>query len=430
MQALPPQFKVGYLLQNGAPDLATVSGPQLHTTAVIQGLRKLGHAVRTVAIQRYEIGWSDDLSHWSAPSFKSSSAPWFRLPERAIRRVQSELRLPFCGIFDSLRYADACSQVLHGYDLLYERHGYMGYGGAITARRLGIPLILELNGNILREIDEMGVQMSKVQRQIGRWITIQTLRAAHHVIVVSEALKRILVSDLKIQAGKISVLLNGVDVETFARSYNPEIVRKEYDLQSSMTITFVGSFQPWHGVDLLIAAFKEVVVNFPDSQLVLVGAGSGRESAVKQIDQLDLRGKVRLLGHLEPAKVAAVLSVSDLAVAPYPFTRDDIVGSPLKMMEYMAAGKAIVASTAPIHEIVNDGVSGIRVPPADQKALAQGIMRLIRDRELRCRLASNAAEQGRKYSWARVINTLSEIFAYQLSQHSEHSFLTRKFASN
>ena len=264
----------------------------------------------------------------------------------------------------------------------------------------------------------MGVRMSRTQKQIGRWTTIQTLKAADHVIVVSEALKKILISDLKIAEEKISVLLNGVDVETFTRSYDSDLVRREYNLQSGVTVTFVGSFQPWHGVDLLISAFKEVATRFPESQLVLVGDGSGRESAIKQIDRLMLGGQVKLLGHLQPAKVAAVLGASDLVVAPYPFVHGDIVGSPLKMMEYMAAGKAIVASTAPIHEIVIDGVSGIRVPPADPQALAQGIMRLIRDKALRCRLASQAAEQGRQYSWRRVVDTLNDILANQLAQHS------------
>ena len=73
---------------------------------------------------------------------------------------------------------------------------------------------------------------------------------------------------------------------------------------------------------------------------------------------------------MSQADVAAVLSVADVVVAPYPFDHHDIVGTPLKLMEYLAAGKAIVASTAPIHEIIEDGNTGLRVPPGDSQAMA------------------------------------------------------------
>lgn len=409
-------LSIGYLMQNGAPDLSTVSGPQLHTVAVIKGLQKLGHQVRTVAHQKAQLGWSDNLHHWFPPQFGFSQAKPFRLVESSIRRVQSELHLPFISIFDSLRYADACYQLLNGYDILFERHGYMGYGGIIAARRLGIPIVIELNGNIVKEIDEMGVKMSPIQRALGRWITYRTLLAASHVVVVSKALKRELVSHGGIPDERISVVVNGTNVELFAQSFDPEQVRSQYHIGPGPIVAFVGIFQPWHGLDLLVSSFGQVHAKFPHSQLVLIGDGQGRASVTAQIEEMGLKDNVRLLGRLPQAEVAAVLSLADVAVAPYPFEHSDIVGTPLKVVEYMAAGKPIVASTAPIHELITDGVTGLRVAPANVQALAGSILRLLENKALRADLGQRARRQAQQYSWNNVVEKLNQIFLTEISR--------------
>jgi glycosyltransferase involved in cell wall biosynthesis len=401
-------LRIGYLMQNGAPDLSAVSGPQLHTAAVVRGLQKLGHQVRIVAIQKNRLGWSDDLCHWLSPQFGWTTAIWFRLIESAVRRIQFELKLPFVGIFDSLHFADACAQLLKGCDVLYERYGYMGYGGVLAARWLRIPIIIELNGNIVKEIDEMSIKMSPIQRKLGRWLSSQTLRAANHVVVVSEALKRELMTSARMPGDRISVVLNGVNVELFARLYDDKSIRRRYNLRPSPTVTFVGSFQPWHGVELLVSSFNRVRSRVPDAQLILIGDGPGRDLVATQIAQMGLAKGIKLLGQLSQEQVAEILSVSDVAVAPYPFQHADIVGTPLKLLEYMAAGKAIVASTAPIHEIIEDQITGLRVPPADPDALAEAISRLLSDQALRARLGASARRQAQEqHSWDRVAEELS-----------------------
>jgi alpha-maltose-1-phosphate synthase len=372
-------LRIGYLIQNGAPDLSIVTGPQLHVKSVISGLQKLGHKVRTLATQNSQLNWSDDLESWQLTEFGLTRQVAFRLFESTIRRIQHELKLPYLGLFDSLHYADACCNCLKGYDILYERHGYMGFGGVIAARLLKIPLVLELNGNIIKEIDERKLDISPLQRKIGVWITIQTFRAADRIVVVSNALKQTLIKDYQIPGEKISVVLNGVNIELFTKIYDNNSIQKRFDLCDVPTVTFVGTFEPWHGVDLLLASFAEVLRNYSGAQLVLIGDGSGREKAVEQASSLRLENKVKFLGRLPQEQVAAVLSVSKIVVAPYPFEYSDIVGTPLKLLEYLASGKGIVASTAPIHEIIEDGVTGLRVQPASAKALADGITKLLTD---------------------------------------------------
>jgi glycosyltransferase involved in cell wall biosynthesis len=414
-------LQIGYLMQNGAPELSATSGPQLHTTAVITGLQKRGNQVRTVAIQKPGLGWSDDLQTWHPPQWGITGRKSYRILESATRRVQAELHLPFISMFDSLRYADACYHLLQGYDILFERHGYLGYGGILAARRLGIPIIIELNGNIVKEIDEMGVQMSPIQRVLGKWITYHTLRAANHIVVVAEALKPIVMAHSKIPAEKISVVLNGTDVELFAQAFSPNNVRAQYQMNHGPTVAFVGAFLPWHGVDLLITSFGQVQARLPQAQLVLIGDGPERSAAIAQIEAMGLQNNVNLLGRLPQIEVAALLSVVDVAVAPYPFLHADIIGTPLKLIEYMAAGKAIVASTAPIHEIITDGVTGLRVAPANPAALADGIVRLLGDDALRTTLGQHARQQAQQFSWSHVVEKLNQIFVTEIGRGNPKS---------
>lgn len=398
-------------MQNGAPDLDVVSGPQLHTLAVINGLKKLGHSVRIFANQQDRLGWTDDLQEWSSPQFGWTQSGWFRVIESTIRRIQSEFRLPYLGLFDSLHFADACRRHLRNCNILYERHGYMGFGAIFASRQLDIPHVLELNGNIIKEIDERGLSMSSIQRKIGKWITIRTFLATDHMVVVSDALKQTLVNEYRIPAGHISVVLNGVDVDLFSKRYDVEKVRSRFGIAEGPLVGFVGTFEPWHGVDLLVSAFREIALRFPDAQLVIIGEGPGKNKIVAHANQLGLDGRVKFLGRLPQVDVAGVLSAMKVLVAPYPYENSDIVGTPLKIMEYLAAGKGIVASSAPLHEIIEHEVTGLRVAPADPKTLAEGINRLIEDDQLCSFLGENAARHAKKYSWDQVAVSLGRIFA-------------------
>jgi alpha-maltose-1-phosphate synthase len=407
-------LKIGYLMQNGAPDLNQLSGPQLHVMAVIKDQQKLNHIVRIVSIQNNQILWSDNFQTWYQPDYEVTQRKWFSYTESAIRRVQSELKLPFLGIFDSLHFADACLNQLRGFDILYERHGYMGFGGVIAARWLGIPLVLELNGNILKEIDERKLSMSVLQREIGKWITIQTFNVANRIVVVSEALKHALIADYHIPENKISVVVNGVNLDLFSLRFDRQSTLEQFGLSDTPIVTFVGSFEPWHGVDLLISSFAEIHMNYPNLQLILVGDGSGRKKAETDVEQLGLNAKVKFLGRVSQEQVAAILSVTRIVVAPYPFEYSDIVGTPLKLLEYMASGKGIVATTAPIHEIIEDGVTGLRVLPANKKALADGIAKLLDDEALCYTLGRNAVLHAQRFSWENVSLELSKIIRKEI----------------
>jgi glycosyltransferase involved in cell wall biosynthesis len=110
--------------------------------------------------------------------------------------------------------------------------------------------------------------------------------------------------------------------------------------------------------------------------------------------------------------VPEILAIADVVTIPYPQLPEELWFSPLKLYEYMAAGKAIVASSAgQITEVIQDGYNGILVEPGNVDELAQAIINLFKDPTRRERLGQNARQQAvTQHSWEQYINRLEKIY--------------------
>lgn len=405
------RLKIGYLMQADSVPMDEVSGPQLHVKAVADGLRRRGHHVRTVAIQHKQIQWSDDLVKWQPAQFLQSQSVAFRTFESGIRGVQSRLQLPFFRLFDSFRYSDACVAALTGYDVLYERSGILSYGGLIAARRLQIPLVLELNGDLIKEYQDLGTDLSAAQWQIIRSITRSMYRRADRLVAVSENLREALIRDWRLDRQKVLAVPNGANVEMFMCPRDLDGVRARWGLNGGPIVILVCSFEPWHGVDLLLEAFARLALK--NSKISLVLAGDGRLRPVMERTAADLRLSRRVVftGKIAQAEVASLLGVADVAVVSQHGSAAEAALSPLKLFEYMAAGKAIVAAGSPgIERIITNGVNGLLVPAGNAQALARGIADVLENDELRASLGQAARQQAiQKHSWNRTVERVEGV---------------------
>jgi glycosyltransferase involved in cell wall biosynthesis len=163
---------------------------------------------------------------------------------------------------------------------------------------------------------------------------------------------------------------------------------------------YAGHLYPWKGADVLVRALALA----PGVRGLIVGGHSGeadldRISALVQA--LGLASRVELTGRVAPADVRARLAAATMLVLPN--TRSIIserYTSPLKLFEYLAMGRPIIASDlASIREVLHDGRTGLLVPPDDPAALAAAMTRLAGDRDLSARLASEAAALAPRYTW-------------------------------
>jgi glycosyltransferase involved in cell wall biosynthesis len=407
-------LRIGYLLQADVPEMAELSGPQLHVQATIEGLTRRGHHVRLVAAQNRGLVWTDDREAWQVGQLSLSATRSFRLVERAVRGMQSRLHFPFLRLFGSYRFAEVCATALSGYDLMYERHGFLGYGGLIAARRLNVPLILEVNGDFVEEYRKLGIELSGAQWAAIHLITRLTLEHADRIIAVGETIKQRIARRWRIPAAKISVVTNGADIRLFTATtaLQVESVRTRYGLESQPTIIFVGSFQPWHGVDLLVEALREVVARRSGVRLILVGDGPRRVEIERRAGSLGLGERVIFTGSVPHQEVAALLQVADVAVIYHSGAAAEIVETPLKLFEYMAAGKALVAPAVPnMQRLLAHRVNALLVPPDSPPALAEALLELLDDSDLRAALGAAARTEAQaRHSWDRVVTDIEAIF--------------------
>lgn len=304
-------------------------------------------------------------------------------------------------LFNNVRVESAVEEVLARYrpDLVYERYSPFGVAGGAVAARAGIAHILEVNAPLAWEGATFRRQtMSDVAQALER----SAFETTPQIVAVSRELRRQLVAQ-GVARHKIRVVPNGVHAERFAAAERrPEFAGK-------FVIGFVGSLKPWHGLEFLIEAFR-LLSGIEQAHLLVVGDGP-MAKALQRLSQ-DLPGRITLAGAVAHERVPGYLRSMDIAVAPYP-PMESFYYSPLKVLEYMAAGRAIVASRiGQVADLIEDGTTGLLVPPGDAAALAEAIRFLIEHATLREILGRQAAaEAKRAHGWtarARQILKLAE----------------------
>jgi glycosyltransferase involved in cell wall biosynthesis len=205
------------------------------------------------------------------------------------------------------------------------------------------------------------------------------------------------------------VLHNGVDAERFDRGKaERDLVRARLGVGAASLIGFLGSLRPWHDVGALIEAVARLRRDGRSVKLVVIGdgpqravlAGSAGEAGVDTV----------FTGAVPHERVPAHLAALDVAVAPYA-PSDGFYFSPLKLVEYLAAGlPVVVADIGDLRHCVLPGETGWLYPPGDVDALA-GAMRIALDDELAARRFARAGKEHarREHSWEANAERLVEL---------------------
>jgi glycosyltransferase involved in cell wall biosynthesis len=255
------------------------------------------------------------------------------------------------------------------------------------------------------------------------WTARFCFNRAQRIICVSSQLKDHLIKKWQLEEGKVVVMPNAADTEAFGKQYDVKLIRCQLGLQDEPIVMFVGGFYLWHDLELLVMSFADVLGKVPHAKLLLVGDGRTRANIEQIVESNGLEGSVMMVGPVKHHQVPEMLAVAAIAVAPnIPFF-DGHGGSPLKIFEYMAAGKAIVATrTGQVAEIIQDGENGILVEAGDRRGLAEAIVNFLNDASLRDRLGQQARQQAvEQHSWQQYARQLEGMYATILQGRSEHN---------
>lgn len=252
-------------------------------------------------------------------------------------------------------------------------------------------IITTLQGFSVQRLPQLPGQYSWIfERILGRSDLITTCSQA----LLTDAQTR--VPTIK---SKSRVIYNGIDLTEF-NSYKPYPHPRPY-------ILAVGRLSREKGFDILLLAFTQVMEQGYGGDLIIAGAsGSEERHILNLIRLLQLEKRVILLTGLPREEVVALYHGCKFFVLPSRVEPFGIVN-----LEAMAAGKAIVATnTYGVPEIVKDGYNGLLVVPKDPDALAQGMIRLLDDPDLRVRLGENGQQFVKQFSWDKIARQYLELY--------------------
>lgn len=258
----------------------------------------------------------------------------------------------------------------------------------IVANILKRPLMLEVHSPFYMERRMRG----RGNSPILRWLECAQWRRAERIWVNSRELESIIAGN-GIARERIRFIPFGVRLEKF-----PE--RTPRPNNRPVQIVFVGSFFEWHGIEELLRAFAIARKQTANIHLRLVGDGVVRPSSEKLAQSLGIGDSVEFTGWVSPEEVVEHLKQADIGAAPF-LKLEQFYFDPAKILEYMAAGLAIVSTEqGRIGEMVQHRENGLLVPPGAVEPLAEALVELAEDRELRERLGKAARTKlAREYTW-------------------------------
>ncbi len=275
----------------------------------------------------------------------------------------------------------------------------------ILARLLDVPCICEVNGEPVPEwLNERKPFLQKCKRLLARL----TLRYCDRIVVLTEGLRSVLHERYHIPLERIAVLPSGTDVQRFVPR---DVVASRLELgllPSRPYVGFVGSFYRYQGLADLLNSMVLVKEVCPTAQLILVGDGEATDELKQQAGRLGLSSSITWTGRIPYWEVPVWINAMSLCVAPFRSDRGET--SPVKIFDYLACRRPVVASAIPSVVSTFTSDSGVQfVAPDEPRTLADAIIALLND-PARCDVMG---AQGRRFvegrfSWTGIVGQLRQ----------------------
>jgi len=293
------------------------------------------------------------------------------------------------------------------YDIVHFRTMWAALPVAEEMARRGFAAVCEVNGV---ESIELKYHYPALR---GRPELLEKLRAqerlafstATALVTPSEVTRRYLLAHGAPEE-RVTVIPNGVDLLRFHPAPAPE--------NDPPVLLYVGTLAPWQGLEFTLDALRRVVAVRP-ARLRVLGAGArrwGRELE-RRIAKLGVADCVEFLPPVPHEAVPGVIQAADLCLCPLAPTERNLAQgcSPVKLFEYLACGKPVVASNLPvIREVLTHEEDGLLFSVTKPARLADGILRLLDDAELRQRLSANARRRAEAFSWQQAQEALLSVY--------------------
>ena len=361
-------------------------GTPTRVRRLAEALDARGHAVRVVA---YHLGAAEPLPY---PVDRIPAVPWYGRTSAGPTLTKLLLLDPLLVLRLRRTLAEAPADLVHA-------HHYEGLAVALLARPR-VPIVYDAHTLLAAELPSYGPPGSgELLRTLGLLLDRLLPGLAARTVAAGERVREALVARGAVAPDSVAVVGNGVEDRFLAAPPGPPARAPGVG-----TIVFTGNMAPHQGIDLLLRAFASVRERRPGARLLLVSHEPfDAHEAVARALGVRPWTEVRLAA---PAEVPALLAGGDVAVSP----RTDCPGVPQKLLNYMAAGRPIVAFDGSAGELEHDR-TGLRVPNGDVAAFADAIVRLLDEPAFAAGLGERArAVAAGERSWAAAAARLEAVY--------------------
>lgn len=387
-------MKILHVLDHSVP---LHSGYTFRSQNIFTAQLQRGWTPVVVTSPKHEESWKGP----TVPREEYGGVPYFRSGRlEPVAPVVDELRLMARTLKTILRVAGhEKPELIHAHSPVLNAFPALRAG-----RRLGLPVVYEIrafweDAAVDQRTTTEGSARYRLTRQLETW----ACQMADHVAVICQGLRNDLISR-GIPAEKISVVYNGINPDDFKPTPPDAEYLREWGLEGKTVVGFIGSFYRYEGLDLLIRAFGRIAAQVPQAVLLLVGGGEMDKELRAQAQAMGLADRVIMPGRVPHARVPGVYSMVDVLAYPrYRMRLTDLV-TPLKPLEAMAMGKALVGSDVGGNkELVRHGETGLLFPAGDEAALAEALLRALTDKELLSIVQAKGPEYVREHhTWERT----------------------------
>ncbi len=320
-------------------DLLATRGDSVHVRELSSQLVALGHAVTLVT----STGSIDSI-----PSVKH------------VERPRSTLR----QVLQARRLARGWA------DIIYERRMSPKLSWTVSALT-GVPFVIEVNGILEVEVRTSGRSGRPVGGNLKRRIRGRMFRNAALVVAVSRGIRDHLIARYALDPNRVIVVPNGANTSLLVPR-DKGSCRLGLGLPADgPVICFVGNMVRWQGIDHLLHVLRDLRTNIPRMTVLLVGGGPDLDRLRSLASDLGVSDLVRFVGAVQYEDVPAFIGAADVCVAPFEPSR---MASPIKVFEYLACGRPVVASDIDdIGGFLRGCRGGFAVTPENHAALADAI---------------------------------------------------------
>lgn len=304
------------------------------------------------------------------------------------------IKTPLLPALDNLLYNLALYEKALNYlrsrqiDFVYERYAFFSHGGLRLARALHVPHLLEVSAPSTEEHEKIyKSEMKALAGDMERRLWVET----DQIFAVSKQMQTTVVAAGALPS-HIEVLPDAVALLRFDPVHEDRglAVRKKFQLINKCVIGFAGILKARHGIEILIAAFRRLQTMFPDSHLLIIGDGPGREELQNYSRAHGLNGAVTFTGEVAYDELPPCLDALDIAVAPC-LPGKKFHELCVHILEYMAMGKPVVAANIEeVQEIIADGETGMLYEAGNVAQLVAAFKKLAENEEFSCQLGDKA----------------------------------------